>query len=273
MDKSSEAERLTRTPFVHLVGAGPGDPDLLTLKALRCLQQAEVVVYDRLVSPEILALIPPGASRIYAGKARGDHSQPQQETNELLVRIARSGYRLVRLKGGDPFVFGRGSEEALFLAENGIGCEVVPGVTAASGCAAGAGIPLTHRGLATGVRYVTGHCRDDLPLDLNWTSLADPDTTLVIYMGLCHIAEIACRLVEAGLPAETPAAVVANGTLPQQRILVASLASLPDRVQQETMASPALFIIGRVVEVRDALVRALPARWSDPAAVAEANHG
>ncbi len=273
MNKSPDSERLKRAPFVHLVGAGPGDPELLTLKALKILEKAEVVVYDRLVSPEILALIPLGATRIYAGKAKGDHAQPQQETNEILVRIARSGYRLVRLKGGDPFVFGRGSEEALYLAEHGIGCEVVPGVTAASGCAASAGIPLTHRGLATGVRYVTGHCRDEVPLDLNWASLADPDTTLVIYMGLSHIAEIACRLVEAGLPAETPAAVVANGTLAGQRTLVASLATLPDRVQQEMLESPALFIVGRVVEIRDALAQALPVHWPAGDDLQEAGHG
>ncbi len=240
-------------PTVFLVGAGPGDPELLTLKAVRLLREAEVVVYDRLISREILALIPKGTARIYAGKASGAHARPQDETNELLVKLARAGHRVVRLKGGDPLVFGRGSEEALHLARHGVPCEIVPGVTAAAGCAASAGIPLTHRGLATSVRFVTGHCRAGRPLDLNWQSLADPDTTLVVYMGLAHISEIACRLIEAGLPADTPAAAVANGTLDDERLVVASLATLADRVQLESFPAPVIFIIGRVVEVLEDL--------------------
>jgi uroporphyrin-III C-methyltransferase len=236
-------------PIVYLVGAGPGDPELLTLKALRVLQQADVVVFDRLISPELLALIPTGTARIYVGKASGAHACPQDETNALLVRLARAGHRVVRLKGGDPLIFGRGGEEALHLARHGVACEIVPGVTAAAGCAASLGLPLTHRGLASGVRFVAGHCRADRPLDLDWAGLADPATTLVVYMGLAHIAEIACRLIEAGLAADTPAAAVANGTLPDERSMVATLATLADRLQGESVEAPALFVVGRVVEV------------------------
>jgi len=240
-------------PTVYLVGAGPGDVELLTLKAVRLLQEAEVVVYDRLISQAILDLIPKGTARIYAGKASGDHVRPQDETNELLVKLARAGHRVVRLKGGDPLTFGRGSEEALHLARHGVPCEIVPGVTAAAGCAASAGLPLTHRGLATSVRFVTGHCCAGRPLDLNWASLADPDTTLVVYMGLAHISEIACRLIEAGLPADTPAAAVANGTLRDEQLVIATLATLADRVQVAAFSAPVLFVIGRVVEVLEEL--------------------
>ncbi len=254
-------------PTVFLVGAGPGDPELMTLKALRILREAEVVVYDRLISQEVLDLVPTGTARIYAGKASGAHVRPQDETNDLLVKLARAGHRVVRLKGGDPLIFGRGSEEALYLARHGVACEIVPGVTAAAGCAASAGIPLTHRGLATGVRFVTGQCCADRPLDLNWQSLADPETTLVVYMGLAHIAEIACRLIEAGLPADTPAAAVANGTLSDQRLVVATLATLADRVQSAPLSAPVLFVIGRVVEVPEAL-KACRSLASDGAAAA-----
>jgi uroporphyrin-III C-methyltransferase/precorrin-2 dehydrogenase/sirohydrochlorin ferrochelatase/uroporphyrin-III C-methyltransferase len=253
LSKNFDRSRRPFEPLVYLVGAGPGDPELLTLKALKILEKAEVVVYDRLVSGAVLELIPKGAARIYAGKASGDHARSQDETNELLVKLVRAGYRVVRLKGGDPFVFGRGSEEALHLARHGIGCEIVPGVTAASGCAASTGIPLTHRGLATGVRFVTGHCRNDRPLVLDWESLADPQTTLVIYMGLAHIGEIACRLIEAGLDAETPAAAIANGTLPNQHVVCATLATLADRAITAGLDAPVLFIVGRVVEVMTSL--------------------
>ena len=252
---SNHAERKNRPsePLVYLIGAGPGDPELLTIKALRVLEDAEVVIYDRLVSDAVLDLIPKGAARIYAGKASGHHARSQDETNELLVKLVRAGYRVVRLKGGDPFVFGRGSEEALHLARHGIACEIVPGVTSASGCAASTGIPLTHRGLATGVRFVTGHCRNDTPLDLDWRSLADAQTTLVIYMGLAHIGEIACRLIEAGLDADTPAAAIVNGTLPDQEVIPATLATLADRAIPDRTGAPVLFIVGRVVEVMKTL--------------------
>ena len=240
-------------PFVHLIGAGPGDPDLLTVKALRLLQGAEVVVYDRLVSPAILELVPPGATRVYVGKAKGRHTLLQHEINTLLVKLARAGHRVVRLKGGDPFIFGRGSEEAEHLARQGIAFEVVPGVTAASGCAAGFGIPLTHRGLASGVRFVTGHCRDGQALELNWDSLADPDTTLVIYMGLASLPTISRRLIEAGLPPDTPAAAIAGGTMPRQPLCRGTLADLPARVAARDLKAPVLIVIGRVVDLAGVL--------------------
>ena len=238
---------------VCLVGAGPGDPELLTLKALRMLGTADAVVYDCLVSEAVLDLIPAGATRIDVGKRQGFHPVPQQEINELLLRLARAGRRVVRLKGGDPFTFGRGSEEVEFLARHGIACTVVPGITAASGCAAAFGIPLTHRGLATGVRYVTGHCRADATLDLDWRSLADPRTTLVVYMGRAHIGEISDRLIEAGLPHDTPAAMVARGTTPTQRHLIATLGTLSASAARFADNGPLLFIIGAVVGLADAL--------------------
>lgn len=238
--------------IVHLVGAGPGDPDLLTVRARRLIETAGAVVYDRLVAAEIIALIPPSALRLDVGKAPGLHPVPQEEINALLVALARRGLRVVRLKGGDPLTFGRGSEEAAHLRRHGIPCEVVPGITSAAGCAAAIGVPLTHRGLASGVRYVTGHCRGDRPLELNWASLADPDTTLVVYMGLAHIAEIAARLVAAGLPAGTPLAAVASGTTPRQRHLIATLGTVAEAVAALEDAGPVLFIIGRVVALAPA---------------------
>ncbi len=241
------------TPLVHLVGAGPGDPELLTLKALRLIQEAEAIVYDRLIAPEILDLIPAGTMRIYVGKASAQHSLPQDETNALLVKLARTGHRVVRLKGGDPFIFGRGSEEAEYLARHGIAFEVVPGVTAASGCTAGLGIPLTHRGLAKGVRFVTGHCREDRDLDLNWRSLADPDTTLVIYMGLANLPQICRELTAAGLDPDTPAAAIANGTTPHEILCIGSLGTLSDKVKQTALAAPVLIVIGRVVSLANVL--------------------
>ena len=238
---------MAELPLVHLVGAGPGDPDLLTVKAVRLLQQADAVIYDRLVSDAVLDLVPRGTMRIYVGKMPKQHPVPQAEINALLVKLARSGHRVVRLKGGDPFVFGRGSEEAEHLARHGIGFEVVPGITAAAGCAAAAGIPLTHRGLATGVRFVTGHCRDDAELGFDWRGLADPDTTLVVYMGLASLPTIAAELQAAGLPGATPAAAIARGTTPEQRCCIAALADLPERVAAERLEAPVLLVIGRVV--------------------------
>ncbi|MDH5748119.1 MAG: uroporphyrinogen-III C-methyltransferase [Rhodospirillales bacterium] len=234
------------SPRVYLVGAGPGDPELLTLKALRLLQEADVVVYDRLVSPEVLDLIPTGTSKIYVGKATNNHTMPQDEINKLLVKLSQARHRVVRLKGGDPYIFGRGSEEALELIRLGIPFEVVPGITAASGAAA-VGIPLTHRQLATGVRFVTGHCREDLPLDLNWDSLADPDTTLVIYMGMANLKEISDNLVRAGLEASTPAAAVSRCSLPDQKVCLATLGSLADRVVETGLKGPVLTLIGKTV--------------------------
>ena len=239
---------------VHLVGAGPGDPELLTLKALRVLQAADVVVYDKLVSDAILALIPAGATRIFAGKVARKHHMPQPEINALLINLARSGRRVVRLKGGDPFLFGRGGEEAEALARQGLPFVVVPGVSSASGCSAYAGIPLTHRGLAHGVRFVTGHTQDeDGRLDLNWASLADPDTTLIVYMGRTNAEQIAERLIAHGLPADTPAAAIINGTRPEQQTLLSTLAGLPGRIAAFDQAAPTLLVIGKVVALANAL--------------------
>lgn len=238
---------------VFLVGAGPGDPDLLTVKALRLLREADVVVYDRLVDGAVLDLIPAGVTRIAAGKASGCHSLSQDDINALLVRLALADYRVVRLKGGDPFVFGRGGEEAVYLQRHGVRFEVVPGITAASACSAYAGIPLTHRGMSRGVRLVTGHCRDDRPLDLDWARLADPDATLVIYMGLANIGEISTRLIAAGLDGGTPAAAVAQGTTPRQRSCFTTLAQLPATLQREGFEAPVTLIIGKVVQLADTL--------------------
>lgn len=238
---------------VYIVGAGPGDPELLTVKARRLLDEAEVIVYDRLVSDDILALIPPGTSRIFAGKVARDHHMPQFEINALLVRLARSGRRVVRLKGGDPFVFGRGGEEAEQLARNGVPFEVVPGITSASGCSSYAGIPLTHRGLSHGLRFVTGHTQEGGAPDLNWASLADPDTTLVVYMGRTNARMVSERLIAHGLPADTPAAAIVNGTRHDQQTIVTTLERLPDRVDTLGKAAPTLLVIGKVVLLADML--------------------
>jgi uroporphyrin-III C-methyltransferase/precorrin-2 dehydrogenase/sirohydrochlorin ferrochelatase/uroporphyrin-III C-methyltransferase len=247
---------------VYLVGAGPGDPDLLTVKALRLIGAADVVVYDRLVSAPILGLIPTGTPRIFAGKRAGYHHLTQSETNELLLKLARAGRQVVRLKGGDPFIFGRGSEEAEHLARHGIRFEVVPGVTAAAGCAAYAGIPLTHRGLANNVRLVTGHGANDGSAEIDWASYADPDSTLVIYMGATRLEYIAAQLLAGGLPPETPAAAIQDGTNAGQRRVLGTLASLPGQVLACRLGSPTLVVIGRVVALAEAL------DWLVPAAVA-----
>lgn len=249
---------------VYLVGSGPGDPDLLTLKALRLLQTADVVVYDRLVAQPILDLIPAGTTRIFAGKIARHHHIPQPEINALLVSLARSGRCIVRLKGGDPFLFGRGGEEAEHLARHGIRFEVVPGVTSASACTAYAGIPLTHRGLSHGVRFVTGHASEGSELDLDWRSLADVDTTLVIYMGRIHVRRIAAELIGHGLPASTPAAAIVNGTRPNQVSILTTLVDLPDRIEGLDMAAPTLLVIGRVVSLAELL------EWFDGSAAAPA---
>jgi uroporphyrin-III C-methyltransferase len=220
------------------------------------LDEAEVVVYDRLVSPGIMALIAPGTARISVGKQPGNHPIPQAEINRLLVVLARSGRKVVRLKSGDPYTFGRGSEEAEVLAAEGIEFEVVPGITSASGCAAAIGVPLTHRGLAGGVRYVTGHCRGDLELDLDWRGLADPDTTLVLYMASAHICQIAVRLIAEGLPESTPAAAIANGTRPDQEVMIATLGEIAEAAT--VFEGPVLFLIGKVVGLADVLVAAGP---------------
>ena len=237
---------------VYLVGAGPGDPDLLTLKAARLLRSAEVVVIDQLVSPGVLALIGPAARRIHAGKQRNHHTLQQHEINELLVSLARQGRQVVRLKGGDPFVFGRGGEEAQELAAAGIAFEVVPGVTAACGVSAYAGIPLTHRDFAQSCTFVTGHLKDG-GAELDWAGLARPHQTVVIYMGLTALAQICAKLIAHGLPPTQPAAVVQQGTTASQRVVTGTLADLAQRVAAAGLSSPALTIVGEVVRLREAL--------------------
>lgn len=238
---------------VMLVGAGPGDPDLLTVKAHRLLSEVDVIVYDRLVAKQILALIPETTERVFAGKRASNHYMPQEDINNLLVDLARVGKKVMRLKGGDPFVFGRGGEEALHLVRNGIPFEVVPGITSSAGCAAYAGIPLTHRGLAQGVRFVTGHSKGDEPLELDWRSLADPETTLVVYMGMSNVSEIAGKLIENGLPDDTPVAVINMGTRPAQKTLITNLSALPERVASAEIKGATLFVIGRVVTLAEEL--------------------
>ena len=249
--------------IVHIVGAGPGDPDLLTLRALKVLRQADVVVHDRLIGPDILDCARPDAERFYVGKAKSRHSRPQPEINALMAAQAAAGRRVVRLKGGDPFVFGRGGEEMEYLLSRGIRVEIVPGITAATGCAAFAGIPLTHRDHAAAVTFVTGHAKDGEP-DLDWTGLAAGRQTLVVYMGVSTAGTVARRLIEHGMTPSTPVAVVENGTLPTQKTVTGTLARLEALIAANGITGPALIIIGDVV--RAAAANCIPA-W--PLAAAE----
>lgn len=233
---------------VYLVGAGPGDPELLTLRGARLVQGADAVVYDNLVSPAIVSLAPAAAQRIYVGKKAADHTLPQDEINQLLVRLAGEGKRVVRLKGGDPFIFGRGGEEMEVLVSAGVTVEVVPGVTAAAGIAAYAGIPLTHRDHAQSVVFTTGFLKDGA-LDLDWTMLARAGQTLVIYMGISRLSEICSQLVAHGLPSTTPAGVIERGTTDAQRVVAADLATLSERVHEAGIRPPALTIVGGVVSL------------------------
>jgi len=240
------------TGEVYLVGTGPGDPDLLTFRALRLMQQADVVLYDRLIGDGIINLVRRDAERIYVGKLPDNHSVPQEEIGNMLIRLAREGKRVLRLKGGDPFVFGRGGEEIETLADNGIAFQVIPGVTAAVGCASYAGIPLTHRDHAQGCVFVTGHEKDG-KLNLNWKSLIQPRQTVVIYMGLSSIEAITGGFVANGADPATPAAIIENGTRAGQRVVTGTLESLPGKVAAAEIKSPALIIVGSVVTLRDKL--------------------
>jgi uroporphyrin-III C-methyltransferase len=252
--------------FVSLVGAGPGSADYLTRKAERCLREADIILHDRLVGEDILALIPRGTPRIFAGKSCKIHYMSQMETNAALVELAKQGKHVVRLKGGDPFIFGRGGEEAQALAKANIPFEIVPGITAAAACGAMSGIPLTHRDHCHGIHTITGHLSAEQANQMDWSALANPQMTLVVYMGLTNAKLITRKLVEYGRSAETPAAAIQNGTLPNQRILTTTLATLTNELKNQNFASPTLLIIGEVVSVADEIGAMLRSTITAPGA-------
>ena len=241
--------------FVYLVGAGPGDPELLTLKAYKVIQQADVVLYDRLVSDAVMSLVPERCQRVYVGKRRAEHSVPQQQISQLLVDFAQQGKTTVRLKGGDPFIFGRGGEELDGLAAANIPFAVIPGITAASGCAAYAGIPLTHRDYSQSVRFITGHLKDD-SVNLNWSEFANRDQTLVFYMGLVGLPQIVEQLQKVGRPASTPVAIIERGTTPEQKVTVSDLGKINHTLAEANIKAPTLIIIGDVVKLYNTLTPA-----------------
>ena len=237
---------------VYLVGAGPGDPDLLTFRALHLMQKADVVLYDNLVSKPVLEMVRRDAEKIFVGKMRGEHTMPQESINDLLVRLAKEGKRVLRLKGGDPFIFGRGGEEIETLAQHQVSFQVVPGITAASGVSAYAGIPLTHRDHAQSCVFVTGHLQDG-SINLDWEMLARPKQTIVVYMGLLGLEVLCAKLVQHGLPPSTPAAIVQQGTTQNQRVICGTLATLPKKAAAEKLHAPTLILIGGVVSLREKL--------------------
>ncbi len=242
---------------VYLVGGGPGDPDLLTFRALRLMQQADVVLYDRLVAPQILELVRRDAERIYVGKARDQHALPQGDINQLLIHFAQGGKRVLRLKGGDPFIFGRGGEEIEDLTEVGVAFQVVPGITAAAGCASYAGIPLTHRDYAQSCIFVTGHLKDGR-MDMNWDALIQPRQTIAVYMGVQAVELFCQELTTRGMAKAMPAALIQQGTTPEQRVFIGTLETLPAIIAQKNIAPPSMIIIGEVVKLHEKLA------WYDP---------
>ena len=258
LDESlKENKFLEKTGEVYLVGAGPGDPELLSFKALRLMQKADIVIYDRLVSRPIMNLIRQDAEKIYVGKQRADHAMPQENINQLLARLALEGKKVLRLKGGDPFIFGRGGEEIESLIKDDIPFQIVPGITAASGCASYAGIPLTHRDYSQACIFVTGHLRDGT-VNLNWEMLAHEKQTLIFYMGM-HGSKIICEeLIKHGLSDETPAALIVKGTTEDQEVIIGNLKNMPEIIMDRKIVPPTLLIIGDVVKLHNKL------KWFNP---------